>query len=216
MGKASGTGAVASVNQISRGLQLAGKRMLDVTISIVALLLLAVPFGIIAVAIKFDSKGPVFFRQERVGKGGKVFRPWKFRTMAVGQVEEGMGRHVSPDDPWITRVGRVLREWGLDELPQLLNVLVGQMSLVGPRPTLQAQVERYNDFQRRRLFVKPGITGWALIHGRNRLPWSERIVLDNWYIDNWSLWLDIKIVILTVWVVLVKREGVYGEGEPDI
>jgi len=196
--------------------QLILKRLVDILISLIGLILLALPFALIALAIKLDSKGPVFFRQERVGKNGRVFKPWKFRTMKTGAVEKGLGRHVARDDPWLTRVGRFLREWGLDELPQLITVLKGDMSLVGPRPTLKSQVEQYNDSQRRRLSVKPGITGWALIHGRNRLPWKERIELDIWYIDNWSLWLDIKILAKTLWVVLIKREGVYGEGEFEL
>jgi len=196
--------------------QLALKRLIDILLSLIGLVLLAVPFAIIVLSIKLDSKGSVFFRQERVGKDGRSFKVWKFRTMEIGAVEKGLGRHVVRDDPWITRVGRLLREWGLDELPQLINVLKGEMSLVGPRPTLKSQVDQYNDFQCRRLCVKPGITGWALIHGRNRLPWKERIELDIWYIDNFSLWLDIKILAGTLWVVLVKREGVYGEGKLEL
>lgn len=112
----------------------------------------------------------------------------------------------------ITRVGRFLREWGFDELPQLINVLKGEMSIVGPRPTLRYQVDQYDDFQRRRLLVKPGITGWALVHGRNLLSWEERIKYDVWYVDHWSLWLDLQVMFKTLWVVLVTREGVYGNG----
>lgn len=192
------------------------KRALDILVSCLGLTFLLLPFAVIAIAIKLDSKGPVFFRQERVGKDGRVFKPWKFRTMVEGAVEKGLGRHVARDDPWVTRVGRFLRKWGLDELPQLINVLKGEMSLVGPRPTLAFQVEQYNDFQRKRLSVKPGITGWALVHGRNRLPWKQRIELDIWYIDNWSLWVDIKILVKTLWIVLIKREGVYGEGNVEL
>ncbi|MCR4404981.1 MAG: sugar transferase [Candidatus Acetothermia bacterium] len=188
------------------------KRALDFAASLIGLILLAVPFALIALAIKLDSKGPVFFRQERVGRQGRIFRPWKFRTMVEGAVEQGLGYNVAEDDPRITRVGRFLREWGLDELPQLINVLRGEMSLVGPRPTLKYQVERYNEFQRRRLSVKPGITGWALIHGRNLLSWEERIKYDVWYAEHWSLPLDLWILLKTVWVVLIKREGVYGPG----
>lgn len=193
--------------QLQRGL----KRVLDVFISLIGLLLLAIPFTLIALAIKLDSKGPVFFRQERVGKDCKIFKTWKFRTMIEGAVHLGLGYNVARYDPRITRVGRFLREWGLDELPQLINVLKGEMSLVGPRPTLKYQVEHYNDFQRRRLLMKPGITSLAVISGRNRLPWKKRIELDVWYVDHWSLWLDIKILFRTLWVVLIKREGVYGE-----
>lgn len=196
--------------------QLVLKRLIDVLAGLVGLVILAFPFAIISLAIKLDSKGPVFFRQERVGLNGRVFKAWKFRTMKIEAPEKGFGYTVTQNNPYITRVGQYVREWGLDELPQLINVLCGQMSLVGPRPTLSWQVERYNDFQHQRLSVKPGITSWALIHGRNRLPWKERIELDIWYIDNWSLWLDIKILAKTLWVVLIKREGVYGEGEIEL
>jgi len=195
-----------------KSVQLVFKRALDVILSAAGLILLAVPFTLIALAIKADSRGPVFFHQERVGKDGKIFRTWKFRTMVEGAVHQGLGYTVAKDDPRITRVGRVLRNWGLDELPQLINVLKGEMSLVGPRPTLPYQVEHYDNFQRRRLAVKPGITSLAVVSGRNLLPWEERIKLDVWYVDHWSLWLDFKILLKTIWTVLIKREGVYGEG----
>jgi|GEM_PF-665444 len=196
----------------SKRVQLFMKRFLDIVVSVVGLALLALPFALIALAIKLDSKGSVFFKHERVGKDGKRFICWKFRTMIEGAINQGLGVTVAQDDPRITRVGRFLRNWGLDELPQLINVLKGEMSLVGPRPTFPYQVEQYNAFQRRRLEVKPGITGWALVNGRNRLPWEERIKLDVWYVDHWSLWLDLKILLKTLWVVLVTREGLYGEG----
>jgi len=192
--------------------QLILKRFIDILLSLIGLILLAMPFALVALAIKLDSKGPVFFRQERVGKNGRIFKPWKFRTMVIGAVKQGLGYNVAKDDSRITHVGRFLREWGLDELPQLLNVLRSEMSIVGPRPTLEYQIEQYNDFQRQRLLVKPGITGWALIHGRNLLSWSERIRYDVWYIDHWSLWLDLKIVLRTLWLVLIIHEGVYGPG----
>jgi len=192
-------------------IQRALKRFMDIVLSCVGLVLLAVPFAIIALAIKLDSKGPIFFRQERVGKDGRLFKVWKFRTMVVGAVQKGLGYNVARDDSRITRVGAVLRNWGLDELPQLINVFVGEMSLVGPRPTLRYQVEHYNDFQRCRLLVKPGITSLAVVSGRNALSWKERIELDVWYVEHWSLWLDIKILFKTLWVVLVTHEGLYGE-----
>jgi len=197
---------------MSRTAKLAFKRVLDVFISFVSLVPLAIPFAIIAVAIKLDSEGPVFFRQERVGKDGKLFKPWKFRTMVEGAVNKGLRYNVAEDDPRITRVGRFLREWSLDELPQLMNVLKGEVSIVGPRPTLKYQVDRYNDFQRRRLLAKPGITGWAVIHGRNLLSWEERITYDVWYVDHWCLGLDLWIMLKTLWIVLITREGVYGKG----
>ena len=127
--------------------------------------------------------------------------------MVVGAVGKGLGYNVAKDDSRITRIGALLRNWGLDELPQLINVFVSEMSLVGPRPTLRYQVEHYNDFQRRRLQVKPGITSLAVVSGRNALSWKKRIELDVRYVEHWSLWLDIKILLKTLWVVLVTHEG---------
>jgi lipopolysaccharide/colanic/teichoic acid biosynthesis glycosyltransferase len=125
--------------------------------------------------------------------------------------ERGLGLNIMDGDERITRAGKFLRTWSLDELPQLINVLRGDMSIVGPRPTLPYQVELYNDFQRRRLLVKPGITGWAQVNGRNAISWEQRIKLDVWYVENWSLWLDVKILLKTVTVV-IRKEGLYGEG----
>jgi lipopolysaccharide/colanic/teichoic acid biosynthesis glycosyltransferase len=186
------------------------KRALDIGTSAVALTLLGLLFAVIALAIKLDSRGPVFFRQERIGRSGKRFRVWKFRTMIVEAINHGLGLNVAHNDSRITRVGRILRNLGLDELPQLLNVLVGEMSLVGPRPTLAYQVERYSPFQKRRLEVRPGITSLAVVLGRNALSWKERIELDVWYIDHGSLRLDLKILLRTLWCVLVTRKGLYG------
>ena len=197
---------------MTRVTRLAIKRVVDLALSISALVVLVAPFLILATLIKLDSRGPVFFRQERVGYRGRLFRPWKFRTMVVDAENMGLGINVSIEDDRICRVGKVLRNWGLDELPQMFNVVKGDMSLVGPRPTLSYQVEQYEGWQRRRLLVKPGVTGWALVNGRNRLTWQERIQFDVWYVDNWSLSLDLKILFRTLWVVLVTREGVYGEG----
>jgi lipopolysaccharide/colanic/teichoic acid biosynthesis glycosyltransferase len=131
--------------------------------------------------------------------------------MVVDAVSKGLGVAVAHNDERITRVGRFLRNSGIDELPQVLNVLVGEMSLVGPRPTLSYQVERYSPFQKRRLEVRPGITSLAVVSGRNALSWNERIELDVWYIDHWSLSLDLKIMLRTLWCVLVTREGLYGK-----
>ena len=187
------------------------KRATDVVASGVALLVLALPFAAIALAIKLDDRGHVFFRQERVGKGGRGFRVWKFRTMVVDAVSKGLGVAVAHNDERITRAGRFLRNSGIDELPQVLNVLVGEMSLVGPRPTLSYQVERYSPLQKRRLEVRPGITSLAVVSGRNALSWNERIEIDVWYIDHWSFSLDLKIMLRTLWCVLVTREGLYGK-----
>ena len=150
-----------------------------------------------AVAIKLEDGGPVFYRQRRVGLNGREFELLKLRTMDVGAERRGAGLAVNEGDPRITRAGRVLRRLSFDELPQLWNVLRGDMSLIGPRPTLAYQVERYTPRQRRRLEVKPGITGWAQIHGRARLPWEERIELDVWYIEHRTPWLDLKILART-------------------
>jgi undecaprenyl phosphate N,N'-diacetylbacillosamine 1-phosphate transferase len=175
------------------------------------MLLLALPvLAICALAIKLEDRGPIFFRQERIGCGGAPFKVWKFRTMIPDAQSVGLKHTVAVDDERITRVGRVLRNFGLDELPQLLNVLMGEMSLVGPRPTLAYQVEAYSDFQRRRLETKPGITSLAVVSGRNALSWEERIKLDVWYIDHGSLRLDLSILFRTLWKVLVTREGLYG------
>ena len=184
------------------------KRIFDISASGLALIFLLPVFAIIGILIKIDSKGPVFFIQTRAGKDGKPFGAYKLRTMVDNAEKLGKGLRV--DDPRITRVGRYLR-WGIDELPQLINVFKGDMRIVGPRPTLMSQVDQYTDEHRRRLEMKPGITGWALVNGRNKLSWIEKIEYDIWYIDNWSLWLDIKIIFMTLWVVLVTREGVYGE-----
>lgn len=186
------------------------KRALDLVLSGAGLIALAVPFALIALAIKLDSPGPVFFRHPRVGKDGVLFVPLKFRTMVRAAMDQGLGTTVSDSDPRITRVGGFLRLWALDELPQLWNVLKGEMSLVGPRPTFAYQVERYDELQRRRLEVRPGITGWAQINGRNAITWSERIELDVWYVDRACLWLDLKILAKTVWLAFVVRHGIYG------
>jgi lipopolysaccharide/colanic/teichoic acid biosynthesis glycosyltransferase len=150
-----------------------------------------------AAAIVLEDRGPVLYRQRRVGKDGVEFELLKLRTMVVGAETMGAGFAVDEGDPRITKVGRVLRRLSLDELPQLWNVLRGDMSLIGPRPTLGYQVERYTPRQRRRLEVKPGITGWAQVHGRAKLPWDERIELDVWYVENRSFWLDLKILAKT-------------------
>lgn len=174
------------------------------------LTLLALPLmAAIALAIRLTDGPPVLFRQVRAGKDGKPFRIFKFRTMVVDAESKGLGLAVAQNDNRITRVGHFLRNTSLDELPQLFNVLRGEMSLVGPRPTVPSQVEQYTPFQRRRLLVRPGITGWAQVNGRNALSWERRIELDVWYVEHWSLMLDLKILWRTARVVL-RREGLYG------
>jgi len=186
------------------------KRIIDVVVSGIGLIVLLPIFGIIGIFIKLDSKGPVFFVQERAGKDGKIFKAYKLRTM-VQRADRLIGNNpIVEKNPYITRIGKVLRRIGIDELPQLINVFKGDMSLVGPRPTILYQVKEYNDFQRKRLSVKPGITGWALINGRNKLSWPEKIKLDIWYIEHWSFWLDIKILLKTI-SVIIAGEGLYVE-----
>jgi lipopolysaccharide/colanic/teichoic acid biosynthesis glycosyltransferase len=185
-------------------------RALDVAIA-ASLLILASPLlAAAAAAIKLESRGPAFYRQRRVGKDGRPFELWKLRTMVPGAEAMGAGIYVLEGDPRITRLGRVLRRLSLDELPNLVNVLKGEMAMVGPRPTIQEQVDRYTERQRRRLEVKPGITGWAQVNGRVSLPWPERIELDVWYVEHRSLWLDLKVLALTV-KLLVTGRGLYSE-----
>ena len=167
-----------------RGWERVAKRALDAAGGAVGLALSAPLIGAAAVMIKREDGGPVFFRQERVGEDGRPFEVLKLRTMVVDAESKGAGFAVDEGDPRILRVGDLLRRTSIDELPQFWNVLVGDMSLVGPRPTLRYQVEQYDERQRRRLDVKPGITGWAQIHGRASLPWPERIELDVWYVEH--------------------------------
>jgi exopolysaccharide biosynthesis polyprenyl glycosylphosphotransferase len=190
--------------------QIALKSTIDFLIAILGLLFLSPFLIVIALLIKLDSPGSVFFVQERVGLKGKIFNFIKFRTMVEGARNMGLGLEVAQDDDRITNIGRWLRHWSLDELPQLINVLRGDMSLVGPRPSTPEQVARYTTHQRRRLEVRPGLTGWAQINGRNLIPWPERIELDIWYVDHWSLLLDIKILLKTI-PVIVWRKGLYGQ-----
>ena len=173
------------------------KRMLDVAGGSAGLLVSAPFLAAAAAAIKLEDGGPVLYRQRRVGKDGREFELLKLRTMVVGAEQLGAGYAIDEGDPRITRAGRLLRRLSVDELPQLWNVVRGDMSLVGPRPTLAYQVERYTERQRRRLEVKPGLTGWAQIHGRASLPWSDRIELDVWYVEHRSFWLDLRILART-------------------
>jgi lipopolysaccharide/colanic/teichoic acid biosynthesis glycosyltransferase len=167
-------------------------------------------FALAALAIKLESRGSVFYRQRRVGKDGAPFELWKLRTMVPGAETMGAGIYVLEGDPRITRTGRLLRRFSLDELPNLLNVLKGDMAIVGPRPTVQEQVDRYTERQRRRLEVKPGITGWAQINGRTSLPWPERIELDVWYVEHRSARLDLRILARTA-RMLATGHGLYSQ-----
>jgi lipopolysaccharide/colanic/teichoic acid biosynthesis glycosyltransferase len=190
------------------------KRALDIFIASSVGTLASPALAAIAVAIKLEGRGPILFRQERVGRHGRTFEILKFRTLVYSQAREPSDYLISRADPRITRVGAFLRRWSLDELPQLWNVLRGDMSIVGPRPTLAYQVERYDDFQRRRLEVLPGVTGWAQIGGRNTLPWPERIKLDVWYVDHRSLLLDLRILAATT-VTLFRPSSIYNDAQGD-
>ncbi len=192
-----------------RAFQLFIKRAFDLTVSIILLLfMIAIPILIIIpIVIKLTSKGPAVFTQERIGKNGKIFKIYKFRTMKIP--EESLDENGNQLEPKkrITKVGSFLRKTSLDELMQIFNVINGTMSFVGPRPTLPYQAERYNERQRKRLDMRPGITGWAQVKGRNDLTWSEKIEYDVEYIENFSLWFDIKILLKTVAVVF-KADGI--------
>jgi len=185
-------------------------RALDLAIAGVVLAISSPLLAAAAIAIRLESHGPAFYRQRRVGKDGLPFDLFKLRTMVPGAEEMGAGIYVLEGDPRITRVGRILRRLSLDELPNLVNVVRGEMAIVGPRPTIQEQVDRYTERQRRRLEVKPGITGWAQVNGRASLPWPERIELDIWYVENRSLWLDLRILALTLKLMVTGR-GLYSE-----
>ncbi len=172
-------------------------RALDVAVAGTGLVLASPVLALAALAVKLGDGGPILYRQERVGKDGQDFELLKLRTMVVGAETLGAGYAVDRGDSRITRAGRLLRRLSLDELPQLWNVARGEMSVIGPRPTLRYQVDRYDERQRRRLDVKPGITGWAQVHGRASLPWAERIELDVWYVEHRSPLVDLKILLLT-------------------
>jgi lipopolysaccharide/colanic/teichoic acid biosynthesis glycosyltransferase len=182
---------------------------MDVAIASIALLLTSPVLLIAMLAIKLDSRGPAIYRARRVGLGGAEFELLKLRTMHPGNEPVGVGTPVLGRDPRVTRVGHLLRRLSLDELPNLVNVLRGEMAVVGPRPTLAAQVERYTPHQRRRLEVRPGLTGWAQVNGRAGIPWAERIELDVWYVEHRTLALDLRILARTL-RLLATGHGLYG------
>lgn len=199
--------------RVSRGYELA-KRAFDAMVAASVGAVVAPVLAGITVAIKLDSHGPVLFRQERIGRHGCPFQIVKFRTLVDQPVRTPGDYLISDSDVRITRVGAFLRRWSLDELPQLWNVLRGEMSIVGPRPTLGYQVEQYDDVQRRRLEVLPGVTGWAQIAGRNALTWPERIELDLWYVDHRSFSLDLRILLATV-PTLFRPGSIYNDAQGD-
>lgn len=190
------------------GLQRAIKRLMDLGFALGAIALFSPLFLVLPILIRRDSPGPALFTQERPGLNGRVFRIYKYRTMSDARDAEG---RLLPDAERLTPLGRLLRKTSLDELPQLFNVLRGELSLVGPRPLLVKYLPLYSPEQARRHDVMPGITGWAQVNGRNAISWEQRFALDVWYVEHWSLWLDLKILALTVLKVL-KRADVSAEG----
>lgn len=193
-----------------RGFYRAVKRFLDVTASFLGLVLLSPLLLAVSILIKIDSRGPVIFRQKRIGRNGKVFEIYKFRSMCVGAEKTGSGVYSGKGDARVTRIGKILRATSIDELPQLLNILKGEMSFVGPRPPLTYhpwKYEEYTDFQKRMFEVRPGITGWAQVNGRKNVEWHKRIELNVWYVDHMSLLLDIKIMFMTAFKVLTNADN---------
>ena len=186
-----------------------GKRNLDIALAVAGLLVTAPLWLVVSFVVLVSCGTPVFFKQLRPGLGGRPFTILKFRTMTLASDTKG---NYLPDDIRLTRIGKLLRSTSLDELPELLNVLKGDMSLVGPRPLLMEYLPKYSPEQYRRHGVRPGITGWAQVHGRNALEWTERFKLDVWYVDNLSLKLDLKILWLTIWKT-IRREGINEPGQ---
>jgi lipopolysaccharide/colanic/teichoic acid biosynthesis glycosyltransferase len=197
-----------STRLLSRGIPLV-KRAFDLILVIPLLILLSPLMGLVALLVRIKLGKPVLFRQVRPGLHGELFTLFKFRSMHLGVDSHG---NPLPDAKRLTGFGRTLRAFSLDELPELINVLRGELSLVGPRPLLVQYLDRYTPEQARRHSVLPGITGWAQIHGRNALTWEDKFRLDVWYVDHWSLGLDIKILVLTIWKVL-RREGINAPGQ---
>ena len=186
------------------------KRFLDILLSIIVLLIAAVPMLVIAVLIRFGSPGPAIFKQERIGKDGKVFRLYKFRSMCVNAEHTGSGVYSGKGDPRVTKIGRILRATSLDELPQLWNILKGDMSFIGPRPPLTYHPwkwEAYSDEQKKMFAVRPGITGWAQINGRKCVEWNKRIEMNVWYVEHVSFWLDLKVMVKTFTKVLSNADN---------
>ncbi|MDH3227098.1 MAG: sugar transferase [Thermoleophilia bacterium] len=189
----------------------AAKRALDLAIAVPLTVILAPVLLIVAIAVRRDSPGPALFRQERIGLNGRPFTLLKFRTMVLGAQSMGTGLKVTDGDSRITPLGQRLRRLSIDELPQLWNVVRGDMSVIGPRPTVAAQVAKYDAHQRRRLLARPGVTGWAQVNGRNAIPWSHRIELDIEYVERWSMMMDLKILLKTAFVVFGRENTYTGE-----
>lgn len=186
------------------------KRFIDIVLSAIAIIILAIPMLIIAIAIKIDDPGPVIFKQARVGLKGKVFYIYKFRSMRVNAEHTGSGVYSGKGDPRVTRVGKFLRASSLDELPQFFNIIRGEMSFIGPRPPLTYHpwpIEEYTKEQFKMFDIRPGITGWAQVNGRKEVEWHKRIELNVWYVENVSMWLDIKIIFMTIFKVLINADN---------
>jgi lipopolysaccharide/colanic/teichoic acid biosynthesis glycosyltransferase len=190
------------------------KRWLDIILTIQVLPLSLPIMALVSLLIYLEDGRPIFYRQQRIGRNQRRYYLLKFRSMRINDLSPAELGQVRANHHLVTNIGRIIRRTKIDELPQLLNVLLGQMSIVGPRPTIAEQVECYNGFERRRLLVRPGLTGWAQVHGNTELSWAERIALDVWYVDHWSLWLDIKVLLKTVGVIVhgeVPDEGALRE-----
>lgn len=186
----------------------AGKRLFDLLIAAGVLLVAGIPMLLIALAIKLEDRGPILYRQERIGRGGRPFRLTKFRSMCVGAEHKGAGILVERNDQRITRIGKLIRKLSLDELTQIFDVVRGDMSVVGPRPGLRYQAELYDSFQAQRLLVRPGITGWAQVNGRNAIRWPERIRRDVEYIERLSFLMDLKTILMTIPSVLAGSDQI--------
>jgi len=193
---------------MSKETQLFLKRLFDIIVSLTLIIFLAPLILFIALLIWVTMGRPILFRQRRVGYQGQVFTIYKFRTMTEERDENG---NLLPDEQRLTRFGRFLRETSLDELPELFNVLKGDMSVVGPRPLLVEYLPYYTPEERKRHNMRPGITGWAQVNGRNAITWDQKLALDVWYVDNWSFWLDFKIILMTI-IKVIKREGISTNG----
>lgn len=186
------------------------KRILDLAVAVLGLLICSIPMAIVALLIRLESPGPAIFRQQRIGKDGKPFEFLKFRSMCQGAEHTGSGVYSGKGDARVTRIGRILRATSIDELPQLINILKGDMSLIGPRPPLTYHpwpIEEYTDAQKRMFEVRPGITGWAQVNGRKGVEWHRRIELNVWYVDHVSFLLDMKIFFLTIYKVFRNEDN---------
>ncbi len=217
MGQSTEGGAAGPAFTAATGL----KRLADVCLSAAGLAVAAPAIALLLLLVRLTSPGPALFRQKRLGRKGRAFDLLKLRTMVHGAEQMGLGLGIEAADSRVTPLGRVLRATSLDELPQLWNVLRGDMSLVGPRPLPVRYLERFDERQKMRLLVPQGITGWAQVRGRNIASWDERLEMDVWYVEHWSLWLDLRILLETAWSVLARRgiagaDGSVAEFRPDL